>query len=305
VSLVGDLFIREATFADLPMMASLLRKGAMAEREGRLRDRFVKNPHGWYVALQKKEVAGFCQLVVPRVGDGWLQWLRLNQRIEGEEVGGALIDHMERMARGRGVKLLRIGTQSTHDPVHRRMGGMRGYTQGVRWTRMTRLQQEPARALVNLRRVEEVDHPASVLGWLRERVGYAASGAGVTSLGDLKQIVTLEEAFLTELFRHRGRSGIVAASQGGEIEAMALYAVCGGELRVLQVIAETTLGGLAATAGAVATARPRELVTFQVAGATPDLLTELHDKYAGKRSVRQDFYVFSKDLTAERDDSNL
>jgi hypothetical protein len=98
-----------------------------------------------------------------------------------------------------------------------------------------------------------------------------------------------------ELSRKKSRNGIMVARSEGEIEGIALYAVRKGELRVLQVVAQTTLGGLAAVGGALQTAKAKESVSIQMSGPTSELVNELEARFCDNKGAKKhDFYVFGK-----------
>ncbi|ARU63401.1 hypothetical protein CBW65_22210 [Tumebacillus avium] len=293
---MDELTFRQADRADVPKMAGLFTKRPPKERVSRMTNRFEEEPDGWYVALVNGEVAGCCQAVFPRPKDCWLQWMRIGPKAQGSGVGGAFADYVDRQVQAKGADVVRLNTMLGNERVHGMMGGGRGYTEWARWTRWTRLAQKPSAGLTRLRPVSHADDADAVLAWLEGQVGYQASFAAVTCPDDFRKTVSLDRALLQELIRGKRRGGCVLAGSNGEIEAAALYAVQGRELRVLQLVAATTAGGLAAAAGALREAKPVERVSIQLAGASSELARAIQRSFAGRHVKKHEFYVFGKRL---------
>lgn len=289
---------REALPGDVPEMGELFTKRPRAERAERMRARFQREPSGWHVAVRDGMIVGCCQVVFPRPGDAWLQWMRVRPGEQGSGIGGAFSDYVEGQAVKGGARTVRLNTMVSNQRVHYMMGGVRRYTEWARWTRLTGLKREPAFAMARLRRVYEADDAEDVMEWLEEQEGHQAAFAAVTCPTDFKKTVSLDEALVRGLMRKvKGRrAGCVVAERDGEIEGVALYAVRKGELRVLQLVASTEAGGLAAAAGAVSQARPRERVSIQAAGCEEELLRKLEARLKKPGGRWHDFYVFGKRL---------
>jgi N-acetylglutamate synthase-like GNAT family acetyltransferase len=292
---VRGLYFRKATERDVQAMAPLFTKRPVAERERRMRARFLADPGVWFVAAIGKEVVGCCQTVFPRPREAWLQWMRIAPKWQGEGIGGRFTDYVEEQALRRGAEVIRLNTRLDNERVHAMMSG-RGYTERSRWTRLTGLQRDPTNKLLRLAdAVYLTDDHEGVLNWLAGQVGYQMSFATVTCPSDFRKSVSLEGALLKELAQQGGsKKGIVVAEQEEEIAAVALYAVRGGELRVLQVVAETPDAGVAVVAGAVRIAKPGQRVSIQLAGAESALIKALFAHFRGGKSKRHDFYVFGK-----------
>ncbi|HEU4962338.1 MAG TPA: GNAT family N-acetyltransferase [Bacilli bacterium] len=289
---------RAAVPDDLPEMGELFTKRPAEERTARMKSRYAIEPTGWHVAERDGVIVGCCQVVFPRPGDAWLQWMRIRPSEQGSGIGGAFSDYVEAQALRGGAKTVRLNTMVSNKRVHNMMGGARGYTEWARWTRLTGLSRSQAFSLARLREVSETTDADRVMEWLEAQEGHAAAFAAVTCPTDYKKTVSLDPALLRSLMRKKKgrRAGCVIAEQDGAIEGVALYAVRKGELRVLQLVASTKSGGLAAAGGAVSKARPRDRVSIQAAGAEEGLLRQLEAKFRKNGSKRHDFYVFGKRL---------
>ncbi|MGZ4133749.1 MAG: GNAT family N-acetyltransferase, partial [Tumebacillaceae bacterium] len=251
--------------------------------------------NGWHVALSGDEVIGCCQVVFPRPHDAWLQWMRIAQIAQGGGIGGAFSDYIEAKARQGGALAVRLNTLPTNERVHYMMGGSRGFTEWARWTRFTRVDKSAADGLSAWRDVHRAEDPEEVMSWLDQQIGYRKSFEAITCPSDYRMTVSLDDQLVRDLTRRKMRSGIMVARSEGEIDGAALFAVGKGELRVLQVVAQSTLGGLAAVGAAVQEARAKESVSIQLAGTTSELLTEIEERFAKGNGVkRHDFYVFGK-----------
>ncbi|TCP54685.1 acetyltransferase (GNAT) family protein [Tumebacillus sp. BK434] len=293
---MDELTFRQADRADVPKMAGLFTKRPPKERVARMTRRFGREPDGWYVAELKGEIVGCCQAVFPRPKDCWLQWMRIGPNTQGSGVGGAFADYLDRQVLAKGAEVVRLNTLPGNVRVHAMMGGVRGYTEWARWTRWNRLAQKPALGLARLRQVAHADDAEDVLAWLEGQVGYQASFAAVTCPDDFRKTVSLDRSLLQELIRGKKRGGCVLAGADGDMEAAALYAVQGQELRILQLVAATTAGGLAAAAGAIREAKPVERVSIQLAGASTELMRAIQRSFAGPHLKKHEFYVFGKRL---------
>jgi N-acetylglutamate synthase-like GNAT family acetyltransferase len=295
VEYVLELQFRAARRSDLPKMAQLFTKRPREEREERMLARYEQDKEGWYVALSGDQVVGCCQVAFPRPTDAWLQWMRIAPTEQGGGIGGRFSDYIEAKARQGGARAVRLNTLPSNERVHYMMGGSRGFTEWARWTRMTRVDPHEAAILAAWRDVQRADDAGEVMSWLEEQVPYHKAFEAVTCPTDFRMTVSLDEELVRELTRKKSRNGIMVARTDGEIDGIALYAVRKGELRVLQVVAQTTLGGLAAVGGAVQTAKAREHVSIQLAGASNELVSALEERFcAGKGAKRHDFYVFGK-----------
>jgi N-acetylglutamate synthase-like GNAT family acetyltransferase len=293
---MDELTFREANRADLKEMAGLFTKRKAEERLSRMIARYEREPDGWYVAELGGKIVGCCQAVFPRPKDAWLQWMRISPQVQGGGIGGSFVDYVERRVAQLGAEVVRLNTLASNERVHAMMGGSRGFTEWARWTRWTHLRKKPAEELARLRPVSHAYDADAVLSWLEGQPGYRVSFEAVTCPGDFRKTVTLDRALLKELTGRRRRGGCVIAYGDGGIEAAALYAVKGRELRVLQVVAATTAGGLAAVAGALREAKQVESASVQAAGMTGELRRALHRSFAGARTKKYEFYVFGKRL---------
>jgi len=293
---MAKVTFRAATERDLPQMARLFTKRVASERQAAMRARWRKEPTGWQVAVVDDQVLGCCQVVFPRRGDAWLQWMRIAPDAQGSGIGGAFSDYLERQAVLGGAQAVRLNTMTTNERVHYMMGGLRGYTEWARWSRLTGLRAAPAREWLDLCTVRRAnaEELADVERWLERQVGHQRAFAAVTCPTDFRKTVSLDRTLLHELQASKGRQGLLIAEQQGEIAAVACYAVQGGELRVLQLVASTTAGGLAACAAALGQARRGEAVSVQTAGLVPDLLKTLYRSLRSKNGRQHDFYVFGK-----------
>ncbi|ASS74838.1 hypothetical protein CIG75_07500 [Tumebacillus algifaecis] len=293
---MDGLTFRQADRADVLELAELFTKRKSKERVSRMINRFEQEPDGWYVAEQNGKILGCCQAVFPRPKDCWLQWMRIAPKAQGSGIGGAFTDYVDQQVKELGAEVVRLNTLPSNGRVHAMMGGARGYTEWARWTRWSHLPRKPAAQLTRLRAVSHTVDVSRVLHWLGGQVGYRASFEAVTCPHDFRKTVSLDRALLQELLGKRRRGGCVIAERHGQIEAVALYAVRTQELRVLQLVASTTAGGLAAAAGAVREAKPVERVSIQLAGASDELVRAIQRSFTGRNRRKHQFYVFGKHL---------
>ena len=284
------LEFRAATRTDLPDMAHLFTKRPPEERQERMIRRYELEPNGWYVAVLHGRVVGCCQAVFPRDGDAWLQWMRIEPEVQNSGVGGLFIDYVEERAVESGARFLRLSTLNTNGRVHYLMGGLRGYTEWARWTRLEELKRKAVRGLMVRHDVQPAEDADEVMDWLVAQPGFHAAFGAVTCPTDFRKFVTLDGRLLSELIGARGRRGCMVARIDDEMEGVALYAVSSGELRVLQVVAKSVDAGVAAVQGAVLLGRKKERLSVQVAGGKAELVSALSE-VAGKR---HDYYVFGK-----------
>lgn len=287
---MDGLVFRAATRTDLPDMAHLFTKRPPAERWERMIRRYELEPNGWYLAVLHGRVVGCCQAMFPRDGDAWLQWMRIDPKMQNSGVGREFIDYVEERAIERGARVLRLSTLNTNGRVHYLLGGLRGYTEWARWTRLEGLNRKAVRELAIRHEVQRAGDADEVMDWLVAQPGFQASFGAVTCPADFRKFVTLDWRLLAEMITARGRRGCMVARLDDEIEGVALYAVREGELRVLQVVAKTVDGGVAAVQGAVRLSRKKEALSLQVAGGTAELVSALSE-LARKR---HDYYVFGK-----------
>ena len=287
------LEFRPATRADLPDMAHLFTKRPPQERLQRMVRRYELEPSGWYLAVKEGRVIGVCQAAFPRAGEAWLQWMRVDPETQDAGVGGKFIDYVEERSLARGARVLRLSTLDTNGRVHYLMGA-RGYTEWARWTRLERLSGKAVRKMVPLMAVEEAGDPDEVMEWLETQKGFHASFGAVTCPTDFRKFVTLDRRLVGELVRSKKRAGCMVARLNGEIQGVAPYAVRKGELRVLQVVAKSSEGGVAAVHGALSLGQKKEVLSVQTAGGTAEMVAKLFRELKGVRSGRQDYYVFGK-----------
>ncbi|MGB8956946.1 MAG: GNAT family N-acetyltransferase, partial [Tumebacillaceae bacterium] len=231
---MDGLEFRAATRSDLPDMAHLFTKRPPEERQERMSRRYELEPSGWYLAVLHGRVVGCCQAVFPRDGDAWLQWMRIDPEVQNSGVGGRFIDYVEERAVARGARALRLSTLSTNGRVHYLMGGLRGYTEWARWTRLEDLKRKAVRERVVRHDVQRAEDADEVMDWLVTQPGFHAAFEAVTCPTDFRKFVTLDWRLLAELIGARGRRGCMVARMDDEMEGVALYAVNDGELRVLQ-----------------------------------------------------------------------
>jgi N-acetylglutamate synthase-like GNAT family acetyltransferase len=296
---MSELVFREATIFDVPEMAQLFVKHSQHERESRMRRRFESSPEGWHVAVWRGQIAGCCQVVWPRSGHAWLQWMRISPHLQGSGIGGSFSAYVEKQAVRQGAKMIRLNTLPSNERVHYMMGGSLGYTEWSRWMRLGGVRRLPADRLEELCEVRRGDETDPVWVWLSGQSGFRSSFETVTCPSDFRKMVGLDRSLLGELIEAKTRKkGCMIAEHKGEIEGIALYAVRGGELRVLQVVAATERGGLAAAAGAVRAARRGEKVSIQVSGTSPELTDALLQLFGGAGVKRHDFYVFGKPIAS-------
>lgn len=234
---------------------------------------------------------------VPRPGEAWLQWMRIAPKWQGNGIGTRFTEYVEEQAVQSGAEVVRLNTRLTNERVRKMMRGL-GYTERVRWTRLSDLRRDPASRLVQL--VDDVyltDDAATVHRWLRRQNRHLAPCGTVTCPDDFRKTVSLDLPLLEELAEYEGRSkGVVVAEQDEEVAAIALYAVDQGELRVLQLVAETTDAGVAAAAGAVRMARPGERISIQLAGSDLELTEALYANFRREKARTHSFYVFGKEV---------
>ncbi|MFD2169114.1 GNAT family N-acetyltransferase [Tumebacillus lipolyticus] len=285
---------RQGARADWKGMSELFTKRPVKERLARMKRRYEKEPEGWYVAEQSGRIIGCCQAVFPRPADCWLQWMRIGKQAQGGGIGGSFVDYIERQVIARGAEAVRLNTMITNRVVHSMMGGSRGFTEWARWTRFTDLPRRRIKGKSGLRSVRHAEDAAEVIDWLEGQVGYRASFAAVTCPHDFQKTVSLDRALLKELIGSRERAGCVIAEKGDQIEAVALYRGNGRELRILQLVAASNAGGVAAVGRALQEAKQVERMSIQLAGASQELLGAIQRSFVGPKGKQHDFYVFGK-----------